>query len=263
MATSAIKSIQKLAEQHRVPYPSRLKQELCGPTALEGLSSHWHDIGTSLKLPLEKLLQIKEEFVGNDRRFFEVISHCLSNNKDWVTIKDAVSNLNEPRYIETINVYLKEFWRIPVRPGHHKQLLPKYDTCYEEWWLDRVELEPFSLRYTELHENDLKDILPVILKHCPAEWHVIGVMLGMSTGLLATIDLDMPNTSRKVSEMLEKWIHNKKNCTWRDLIDVLKKLEFIQENPEIPPQKKEKVQYRNLDDDYTEKVCQHEEAASR
>ena len=258
MATSAIKSIQKLAEQHRVPCPSRLKQEPCGPTALEGLSSHWHDIGTSLKLPLEKLSHIEKEFVGDDRRFFEVIS----SYKDEETIKDAVSKLNNPRYIEIINVYQKEFWRIPVQPGYHKQLLPKYDSCYEEWWLDRVEFEPFPLRYTEVHENDLKDIVAVIMEHCPTKWYEIGLYLGIHKGTLDIIDHDNWDTSRRVIEMVSVWINTKKS-TWQDLIYVLKKLKFIQENPDIAPLKNEEVQYRNLNDNFIENVRQHKEAISR
>ena len=261
MATSAIKSIQKLAEQHHVPYPSRLKQEPCGPTAMEGLSSHWHDIGASLKLPSQKLSQIEEEFAGNDRRLFEVISHCLSNNKDWETITDGVRKLNNPRYIEIINVYREEFWRIPVGPGHHyKQVLPKHGTCYEEVWLDRVEFEPFPLRYTEVHENDLKDIFAVIMEHCPTKWHEIGLMLGISIVQLGIIDRDMPSTSRKASEMVAKCINNK--CTWGDLIYVLKKLEFIQENPDIAPPKNKEVQYRSLNDDYIENENSHKKKST-
>ena len=258
MATSAIKSIQKLAEQHRVRYPSRLKQEPCGPTALEGLSSHWHDIGTSINLPSEKLSQIEEEFVGDDRRLFEVISHCISANNDWDTIKDAVSKLNNLRYIEIIKVYEKEFQRIPVQPGcHYKQVLPKYDTCYEEWWLDRVEFESFPLRYTKVHENDLNDIFAAIVEHCQAKWYEIGLMLGISKGLLDAIDLDMPNASRKLCEMLAKWIYNTKNCTWRDLIYVLEKLQFIQENADIPPLG-EVHRNQNLNDKFREWICQKE-----
>ena len=119
-------------------------------------------------------------------------------------------------------------------PGHHhKQLLPKYDTCYEEWWVDRVEFEPFPLRHTEIHKNDLNDIFTVIMEQCPVKWYEIGLMFGISKALLDAIDLDVPNTNRKVIEMLAKWINNKKKCMWQDLIDALKKLMFIQENPNI------------------------------
>ena len=66
-------------------------------------------------------------------------------------------------------------------------------------------------------------------------WNEIGLMLGISKALLDAIDLDMPNTNRKVIEMLATWINNKNKCIWQDLIDALKKLVFIQENPNISP----------------------------
>ena len=254
MATSAVESIQKLAKQHHEAYHNRLLQEQSVTAknivyALDGLSSYWCDIGKLLNLPIETLNKIREEFPDNEQRLIDVILHwlnsdsqLLSNKKYWEIIKDVVSKLNKLQYIEIIEIHQEDLQRIPVQGGRHwKQLLPKHDTCYEDWWLDRVEFEPESLRLKnhgsyhvrnlpiigfehdplklKVHQADLKDILPVVKKY-PKEWYEIGTYLGIPSEVLKTIEMDYPDTSRRIIEMLTTWI-NSEGSTWENILNAL------------------------------------------
>ena len=264
MATSAVESIRKLAKQHHKAYHNRLLQEQLDRTltaknivyALEGLSSYWYDIGNLLNLPFNILKKIWEEFLDNEQCLIDVILHwlnsdsqLLSNKKYWEIIKDVMRELNKLQYIEIIEIHQEDFQRIPVQGGRHcKQLLPKRDTCYEDWWLDRVEFEPESLRLKnhgichvrslpiigfepdplklKVHQADLKDIVPVVKKY-PKEWYEIGMYLGIPSEVLETIEMDKSDTSRRIIEMLSTWI-NSEGSTWENILNALKKIEYFQ-----------------------------------
>ena len=52
-------------------------------------------------------------------------------------------------------------------------------------------------------------------------WFNIGLCIGVPIERLHEIDLDYHTTIRKLAEMINAWINNCKNCTWRVLIEAL------------------------------------------
>ena len=193
--------------------------------ALDGLSPYWKAIGNGLNIPENILMRIAKEYSDDDRRFLEVILHWLSSNQhcSWENIKHAVNKLEKSEYVERIDAYIIDWEGILEhhRSGpHDRQLLPKSDTCYKEWWLKRVEfeLDPLSRK---IYEMDLKDIHGVINKYDPTKWKIIGQDLALLKSELDKIEIDRHDTETRLQEMISTWI-NMDGRTWQELVDVLR-----------------------------------------
>ena len=59
-------------------------------------------------------------------------------------------------------------------------------------------------------------------------WFHIGLLIGVPIERLHEIDLDYHTTKRKLAEMINAWINNCKNCTWRVLCEAL---QHVREEP--------------------------------
>ena len=193
--------------------------------ALDGLSSYWKAIGNGLNIPENILMRIANDFSDDDRHFLEVILHWLSSNKrcSWENIKHAVNKLEMSEYVERIDTHIVDWKGILEhhRSGpHYRQLLPKSVTCYEEWWLKRVEFEPDPLSHN-IYEKDLKDICGVINKYDPTKWKIIGQDLALLKSELDKIEIDKHDTETRLQEMIYTWI-NMDGRTWQELVDVLR-----------------------------------------
>ena len=193
--------------------------------ALDGLSSYWKAIGNGLNIPENILRRIAKMFSDNDRRVLEVILHWLSSNQrcSWRNIKHAVYKLEKSKYVERIDTHIVDLKRIfeHHRSGpHDRQLLPKSDTCYEEWWLKRVEfeLDPLSRK---IYEMDLKDIYRVINKYDPTKWKITGQDLGLLNSELDKVEIDEHDTETRLQRMISTWIHMY-DKTWQELVNVLR-----------------------------------------
>ena len=226
-------SVQEFARLLNEALPSAAGHDKIDPTltarnivhALDGLSSYWKAIGNGINIPKNILMRIAKEYSDNDRRFLEVILHWLSGNQhcSWENIKHAVNELEKSKYVERIDTHIVDLKGILEhhRSGpHDRQLLPKSDTCYEEWWLKRVEFEPDPLSHN-IYEKDLKDICGVINKYDPTKWKIIGQDLALLKSELDKIEIDKHDTETRLQEMIYTWI-NMDGRTWQELVDVLR-----------------------------------------
>ena len=203
--------------------------------ALDGLSSHWEAIGEGLDFTEYKIMQIADEFPDNDRRLLEVILHWLNSNKHctWETIVEVVKKLGKDEYIEFINIHKEELKRIilkskpkPKLIPHCRQLLLKNDTCYEDWWLDRVEFELDPLQ-RKVSEKDFKHISAVIGKYVPTEWATIGHDLELSEAEIQITKKDYKDDTREqFQQMIYIWIYSNEKRTWKELVNVLRNSKY-------------------------------------
>ena len=230
---AAMDSVQEFARLMNEALPSAAGHDEIDPTltarnivhALDGLSSYWKAIGNGLNIPENILLRIAKEYSDDDRRFLEVILHWLSSNQhcSWENIKHVVNELEKSEYVDRIDTHIIDLKGILEhhRSGHYeRQLLPKSVTCYEEWWLKRVEFEPDPLS-RKIYEMDLKDIYGVINKYDPTKWKIIGQDLGLLKSELDKIEIDNHNTETRLQEMIPTWFYLD-DRTWQELVNVLR-----------------------------------------
>ena len=197
--------------------------------ALDGLSSYWQKIGKFLGVPDDKLTA--DQFSDNDRRLLEVILEWLHRNKccSWETIKKVVRDIKMPEYCMRIDIHKTDLKRILAhfKSGpHYRKKAPRFDTCYEEWWLDQIEFEPDPLKQKIDEKRDFRLILRVVNHYVPVEWYRIGTELRIPQSELKTIEADHLKTNRRIIEMLHTWITNDEESTWQVLIDALQALKF-------------------------------------
>ena len=199
--------------------------------ALDGLGPYWQEIGKSLKLSEDKLTKTADQFSDNDRRLLEVILEWLLRNKhcSWKTIKEAVCQINMPEYSMIIDIHKTDLKRILAKfksGPHYRTKKPRFDTCYEEWWLDQIEFEPDPLKQKIDEERDFRHIVKVVTNCVPIEWYRIGTELRIPQSMLQIIEADERTTDRKAIKMLSTWIANDEESTWQVLIDALQTLKF-------------------------------------
>ena len=199
--------------------------------ALVGLGPYWQEIGKSLKLPEDKLTKTADQFSDNDRRLLEVILEWLHRNKhcSWKTIKEAVCQINMPEYSMIIDIHKTDLKRILAKfksGPHYRTKKPRFDTCYEEWWLDQIEFEPHPLKQKIDEERDFRHIVKVVTNCVPIEWYRIGTELRIPQSMLQIIEEDEQTTNHKAMTMLCTWIANDEESTWQVLIDALQALKF-------------------------------------
>ena len=199
--------------------------------ALDGLGPYWQEIGKSLKLPEDKLTKTANQFSDNYRRLLEVILEWLHRNKhcSWKTIEEAVCQINMPEYIMIIDIHKTDLKRILAKfksGPHYRTKKPRFDTCYEEWWLDQIEFEPDPLKQRIIEKRDFSNIVDVVTKYVPVEWQRIGTKLRIPQSRLEIIKVDEQTTECKVIAMLSTFIRNDEESTWKVLIDALQALKF-------------------------------------
>ena len=279
-------AVQGIARRLNEALPSAAGHDEIDPTltalnivhALDGLSSHWKPIGNGLNIPENILLRIAKEFPDNDRRFLEVILHWLSSNQhcSWQDIKHALNKQEKSKYVERIATHIVDLKGILQhhRSGpHDRQLLPMSDTCYEEWWLKRVEfeLDPLSRK---IYEMDLKDIYRVINKYDPTKWKIIGQDLGLLNSELDKVEIDEHDTETRLQRMISTWI-NMDGRTWQELVNVLRNpnynkaaadamIEAARNRPKqhtgVPPVEKKK--YEGLNDNQEKEQRSNEKVSA-
>ena len=134
-----------------------------------------------------------------------------------------MNKLEKSEYVERIDTHIIDLKGILEhhRCGpHDRQLLPRSVTCYEEWWLKRVEFEPDPLS-RKVHEEDLTHIYGVINKYDPTKWKIIGHDLGFLKSELDKIEIDQHDTETRIQQMIYKWI-NMVGKTWHEMVNVLR-----------------------------------------
>ena len=68
----------------------------------------------------------------------------------------------------------------------------------------------------------LKDLIEYIVPRYAAHWKTIGTLLGLSSGVLETIEAGWPiNVSWCCQRMLEKWLEVDTNASWGKLFTVI------------------------------------------
>ena len=78
---------------------------------------------------------------------------------------------------------------------------------------------------TQLTEQDLKLITTALRE--VSKWHQLGIQLGLSPGLLHTIESNHPrDADRCKTEVLTWWLRNAEECSWDKIAEALDKMEY-------------------------------------
>ena len=78
---------------------------------------------------------------------------------------------------------------------------------------------------TQLAEQELKSITNELKE--VSKWHQLGVQLGLTPGLLDTIESNYPrDTERCKTEVLTWWLQNAEQRSWEKIAEALDKMEY-------------------------------------
>ena len=78
---------------------------------------------------------------------------------------------------------------------------------------------------TQLAEEDLKLITTALRE--VSKWHQLGIQLGLSPGLLHTIESNHPrDADRCKTEVLTWWLRNAEQRSWDKIAEALDKIEY-------------------------------------
>lgn len=215
----------ELLQIYTVPTVSRLYY------TLGELTSEWRDMGRRFKIPEAKLKQIAADNPRKSYRcMIEMLHYWVTNSDEctWETVEKILKDMDEKKLAEMVQHYIREMTRIQHRQrkqgGLCKKLVPLKDQCYEDWWLKQVRFEddPLSL----LHDPTMKTVdIARCLQERAAHWDELGIALEMSKGTLSRIDDDNESSTKKLQEMIQTWLEDDLDHSWRKLINALSQLD--------------------------------------
>ena len=81
----------------------------------------------------------------------------------------------------------------------------------------------------QIEEKDFKSVYEFLAKFSIL-WFRIGLYLGVPRDTLFVIECDNRQTPQRLAKMLDAWINNCKNCTWRVLSEAL---QHVREEPKM------------------------------
>lgn len=199
---------------------------------LSDIASRWKEIGSFLCIDSEKLEIIGSDCGNSSRCLTEVVYHWLGCEREpnWSTIIRLVREKRGRTYATKTRNYCKELSRIldhqRSTDRHCKRLVPKFDSSYEDWWLNRIQFETDPLSRELVQKTDLKDVV-CCLKEVATKWYDIGIALEIHKSVLDTIEKNFRrNTIRQLTEMITSWIDTVKQCTWRTLTNTLTQMQL-------------------------------------
>ena len=76
--------------------------------------------------------------------------------------------------------------------------------------------------FSLLDKPELRDLV-VILKG--VDWHQLGTQLKVPHDQLKAIDNDYPDTPRKLNEMLQCWLNDESNPSWKKICEALQRIQ--------------------------------------
>ena len=234
----------KLLQMYTTPTVNRLYY------VLRELISDWRGMGQHFNVPETKLNQIAADNPGKSYRcMIEMLHYWVANSDEctWEAVEKVLKAMNETNLAETVHHYTAEMIRIQHRQRTHSgnctKLVPLKDQCYKDWWLKqwRFECDPLSL----LHDPTMKTSnIARCLQERAAEWDELGIALEMSRGKLCIINDDNEGSLRKLQEMIQTWLDDDLDHSWRKLINALSELswgEVAKEVEEMARKLKHKV----------------------
>ena len=196
------------------------------------LNSDWRGMGQHFNVPETKLKQIAADNPHKSYRcMIEMLHYWVANSDEctWGAVEKVLKDMDETNLAETVHHYTAEMIRIQHRQRTHggncTKLVPLEDQCYEDWWLKQRQFECDHLSL--LHDPTMKTSdIARCLQERAAEWDELGIALDMSRGKLRIIDNDNEDSMKKLQKMIQTWLDDDLDHSWRKLINVLSALSW-------------------------------------
>ena len=127
------------------------------------------------------------------------------------------------------------------------------------------DLEMFDQTLTR---DEFKSVYQ-FLAHLSAKWYIIGVLLSMPKSKLDEIEENHRDVSRRLMQMIDGWLNNGKDCTWRALATALREdghikeanliVQRVSEGPTADFKEPQKRSSKNQWEEMKNQMCKKEE----
>ena len=129
---------------------------------------------------------------------------------------------------------------------------------------------PYDLEMFDqiLTRDEFKSVYQ-FLAHLSAKWYIIGVLLSMPKSKLDEIEENHRDVSRRLMQMIDGWLSNGKDCTWRALATALREdghieeanliVQRVSEGPTTDFKEPQKRSSKNQWEEMKNQMCKKEE----